>query len=92
MPLPEEILDELDARHRGERDQAERDKWRDLAWTGLQCLAWSFAGIALILWSAHTTSLAYGRMAFFAGVALGNGGIIFTLLAAHRRGERRGDW
>lgn len=92
MPLPKHLLDELGARRDAESKEAQRDKWRDILVTSLQCLAWSAVGIALVLWSAHTTSLTYGRMAFFAGLGIGNGGIIFTLLAAYRRGERRGDW
>ena len=92
MPLPDDVLDELDVRHRGEREAAEGDTWRDLARTGLLCLVWSAVGIVPILWSAHTTSVAYGRIAFFFGIAAGNGGIIATLLSAYRRGESRGDW
>ncbi len=71
---------------------AERDKRRDFVRTALLCLVWSGLGIGCILWSAHTTNSIYGRIAFFAGLAIGNGGVIFTLLAAYRRGEERGDW
>lgn len=92
MPLPKHLLDELGVKRDAESKEAERDKWRDVLLTSLQCLAWSAVGVALILWSAHTTSLTYGKMAFFGGLGIGNGGIIFTLLAAYRRGERRGDW
>ena len=92
MPLPKHLLDDLAARRETESRSAERDKWRDIISTSLQCLAWAAAGIALILWSAHTTDITYGKAAFFAGLGIGNGGIIFTLLAAYRRGERRGDW
>ena len=49
-------------------------------------------GVCAILWSAHTTSRLYGLMAFWGGLALGNGGMLFTLMAAYRRGEERGDW
>lgn len=92
MPLPDHLLDELERKHAGEAEAADRDRRRDMLLTGVRCLGWSALGIACILWSAHTTSMAYGRMAFFAGVGIGNGGIIWTLLAAYRRGERRGDW
>jgi hypothetical protein len=92
MPLPKELLDELGRRRTAESKEAERDKWRDIVVTALQCFAWSALGISLILWSAHTTDLTYGKAAFFGGLGIGNGGIIFTVLAAYRRGERRGDW
>jgi hypothetical protein len=45
-----------------------------------------------VAWSFHTTDTSYGRMAFFGGLGVGNGGVIFTLLAVYRRGEARGDW
>jgi hypothetical protein len=92
MPLARELLDEMARKRAAEAVQADRDRRRDLALSGLTCLAWSAAGILCILWSAHTTSLVYGRIAFFGGVGMGNGGILYTLLAAYRRGERRGDW
>jgi hypothetical protein len=92
MPLPRHLLDEMGARREAEGREADREKWRDLLGSSLQCFAWAALGIACILWSAHTTSLTYGRIAFFAGLGMGNAGIIFTILAAYRRGERRGDW
>jgi len=79
-------------RRREESVQANRDKFRDYVVTALTCFAWSFLGIFLIAWSAHTTDLAMGEAAFWAGLGVGNTGIIFTLLAAYRRGEKRGDW
>ena len=71
---------------------AERDKLWDYLRTALFCFFWSALGIVCILWSAHTTNLVYGRIAFFGGLGMGNSGIVFTLLAAYRRGEKRGDW
>ncbi len=88
----QDLYKEIQARSIEESQAASRDAVRDLALTALACLAWALAGIACIAWSAHTSNLLYGRMAFFTGVGLGNGGVIFTLLAAYRRGERRGDW
>jgi hypothetical protein len=49
-------------------------------------------GLFLMLWSAHTTDAGYGRIAFYAGLIVGNGGILYTLIAAYIFGERRGDW
>ena len=92
MPLPKHMLEELGRKRDSESKEAERDKWRDIISTSLQCFAWAALGIVLILWSAHTSDLTYGKAAFFGGLGIGNGGIIFTLLAAYRRGERRGDW
>jgi hypothetical protein len=92
MPLPRDILEEMAVRRRAEHSRAERDKVRDLASTALRCLAWSAAGILSILWSAHTTDPLWGRVAFWAGCGGGNGAIVFELLNAYKRGERRGDW
>ena len=90
--LGKRLREEMYARHRGEREDAERDTRRDLALTALACVGWVALGLFLVLWSFHTTSLIYGRIAFLSGIAIGNGGWIFTMLAAYRRGEKRGDW
>jgi hypothetical protein len=92
MPLPRELLEEMAVRRREESERADRDRSRDLVLSGLRCLAWSLAGVASILWSAHTTDPVAGRVAFWGGVLIGNAGITYTLLQAYRRGETRGDW
>ncbi len=92
MPLPAELLEEMSAKRRDEEVAANRDRLLDYFWTAMICLAWSSFGVVSVLWSAHTTSMTYGRIAFFGGLGAGNAGIIFTLLGAYRRGEKRGDW
>jgi hypothetical protein len=92
MPMPKELREEMAQRHASYARAAERDKRHDLAKTALLCICWSLLGILCILWSASTTSLVHGKIAFWGGLAIGNGGVIFTLLAAYARGERRGDW
>jgi hypothetical protein len=92
MPTRAELLKEIARRNAEEAVEARRITRRDLTLTALQCVAWAGAGIFLILWSAHTTDLTLGRAAFYAGVGVGNGGWIFTALAAYARGEKRGDW
>lgn len=86
------LREEMAARNRAQNEEASRDTLRDLAVSALQSVAWVALGIALIAFALHTTSEVYGRMAFYAGIAIGNGGWVFTMLAAYRRGERRGDW
>ena len=90
--LRNRLREEMAARHREALAEAERAKRHDLIRTAILCVGWVALGIFLILWSFHTTSLAYGRIAFFAGIGIGNGGWIFTMLGAYRRGEERGDW
>jgi hypothetical protein len=88
----QELLEEIAERERAAAHDADRERFRDMMRSSLLCVMWGAIGLYGVLWSAHTTDVAYGRMAFFAGLGAGNGGIIFTLLAAYRRGERRGDW
>ena len=92
MSPSRELLDAIAVRDEAARVEANRDRRRDLALTALACLGWSALGIACILWSGHTTNYTYGTIAFYGGLGIGNGGIIFTLLGAYRRGEKRGDW
>ena len=85
-------MEEIADRNRTLAEEADADKFRDALVTALLCLFWMGAGVACLLWSFHTTDMAYGRAAFYGGIGLGNGGIIFTLLSFYRRGEERGDW
>ena len=92
MPLPKELLEEMSVRRAAAEEEADRIRARDLLRGTLACVGWCALGIFLVLWSAHTTDLTLGKMAFWGGIGIGNGGIVFTLLAIWRRGERRGDW
>ncbi len=92
MPLPKDIRDDMAARYAEAAREADREQRRDYVVTALTCVFWCAFGVGLVGWSMHTTDLTYGKAAFALGVGGGNGGIIFTLLAAYRRGERRGDW
>lgn len=92
MPLPKHLLEEMSVRRAASEEEANRVRTRELVRGALSCIAWCALGVFLILWSAHTTDMSLGRMAFWAGLGIGNGGIIFTLLSVWRRGEQRGDW
>ena len=92
MPLPRHLLEQQQARRDEEATAANRDKFRDYAWTAAQCVIWCVLGLLCIGWGLHTNDATYGKAALYAGVGIGNGGIIFSLLAAYRRGEERGDW
>ena len=91
-PTLRALREEIATRHRAENEEARRETRRDLVMASLQATAWVALGLFLVAFAVHTTSEAYGRIAFYAGIAIGNGGWIFTMLAAYRRGERRGDW
>ena len=93
-PTPKlaDLRDEMARKRAEEKVEADRVTRRDMLLTALQCLFWCAAGVFLLGWSVHTTDRTLGTGAFWAGLGVGNAGIIFTLLAAYRRGEKRGDW
>lgn len=92
MPLPRHITDDLAAKRLAESREAARDERRAMARTAFICLGWCALGLCLMAWSFHTDDEVLGRAAFWGSLGVGNGGIIFTLLGAYRRGEERGDW
>ena len=91
MPA-QENLDAMAQRAMEAADDADRERFRDLLRSAALCVFWGAIGIFCVAWSFHTTDIAFGKMAFFAGLGIGNGGIAFPLAAAYLRGERRGDW
>ena len=92
MPLRRELLEKVTRAREAAELEAERARRRDVVRTGAMCIVWMLLGLVLLGWSVHTTDDRYARPAFFAGVIVGNAGILFTLLRACRRGEERGDW
>jgi hypothetical protein len=88
---PDIVTEALTARLDADK-ASEAEQRRYMAGVALRCFGWAALGIACILWSAHTTSMTYGRMAFYFGVMVGNAGILWTLSAAYLYGERRGYW
>jgi hypothetical protein len=91
MPLRKELLEEMGRAREASELETERARRRELIRAGALCLSWMLLGLYLLGWSMHTTDYAYGRIAFYSGVIVGNAGIIFTLLDTHRRLEKRGD-
>lgn len=71
---------------------AERDKLRDYVRSALLCIVWLLVGLVLIGYALHTTDELIGRISFWAGLIVGNVGMVTTLARAYLRGERRGDW
>lgn len=92
MPLRRELLEEMRRAREVAELEADRIRRLDMIRTGALCVMWMLVGLYLIGWSFHTTDQLYARPAFYGGVIVGNGGIIFSLLRAYRRGEQRGDW
>lgn len=84
--------DEQVARHLVDERDARRDLRRDLRRTVLQIFVWVGAGYLLMGAALHASNRDVARIAWLAGQTVWLSGVLWTLLAAYRRGARRGDW
>jgi hypothetical protein len=92
MPMPRKYIDEqIENRSRSERD-ARRETARDMLRSMGHIVFWVLCGLAFLGLALHTDDHAVGMMFWWAGHAVWIGGVAGALLAAYRRGERRGDW
>jgi hypothetical protein len=92
VPTPRKDYEALIVRREAEHRRAESDTFRDLLKTSLHLVLWVLAGWTFIGFSAHTTNATIGWILFWIGLAIWIPGVLFSLLAAYRRGEKRGDW
>jgi hypothetical protein len=92
MPDLKRLRDEMSVARAVERERSAGDRRRMVVKTALACVAWMAIGVYLLAWSMHTRDVDTGRMFFYAGIGIGNGGILFTLVYAYAKGERRGHW
>jgi fatty acid desaturase len=92
MPMPPKYRDELVAKHEAAHRDARKETTRDLLKTCGHMLFWVACGWAFIGLSAHTTNEVVGWVLFWGGLCVWIPGVLFSLLAAYRRGEKRGDW
>ena len=92
MPIPRKSYHEMIARSEAAHRAAQRETVRDLLRTCGHMVFWVIAGWLLIGLSAYTTREALGWVLYWAGFAVWIPGVLFALLAAYRRGEKRGDW
>lgn len=91
MPLPRHIREEMELKRVEEHRRAERDTFWAHVRTAVQCVAWSAAGLVCMGWGLHTTDPDLGGIAWQGGIALGYGGILFTLIRAYAKARERGD-
>lgn len=91
MPTRRDLYEQQIADRAREAVEADRARFRANVWTAVQCLMWSGAGLALMAWGLHTTDPTLGEEAFTIGSWIGYGGVLFTLLNAWRKAEKRGD-
>jgi hypothetical protein len=57
---------------------------------GFEYAVWFTVGLFLLGWSLHTTDTRYAGLAFWAGIGLGDAGMLMTLVRARKESERRG--
>lgn len=92
MPMPKRYLDaQIESRQRSERE-AGRETRRDLLRACAHIAFWVVCGMALLGLALHSADPLIGRVFWLAGQTVWLGGVMFSLLGAYRRGERRGDW
>ena len=91
MPLPKEVYADMIERHAAAHVVTQRMRLRVLLRTVLICWAWVVLGVSLMGWAVHTRNASLGYISFWSGLAVGNGGVLFTLIAAWRASARRGE-
>ncbi len=79
-----------------ERLEAELDmarvRRRDMFRSALECLVSCGVGMLGVGMAAHVHDHPTGMIFWWGGLAVGYSGMAASLLAAYRRGEKRGDW
>ena len=92
VPTPRKGYREMIERSEGEHRAAQGETVGDLVKTCGHMVFWVLAGWTLIGFSAHGTDATLGWILYWLGFAVWIPGVLFSLLAAYRRGEKRGDW
>jgi fatty acid desaturase len=90
--MPQKFRDEQVEKHEAAHRSAQRETTRDLVRTCGHLVFWVCGGWVFIGFSAHTTDKVLGWVLYWAGFTVWIPGVLFSLLAAYRRGEKRGDW
>lgn len=90
--MPQKYRDALIESHGRSEESARRETTRDMLRTMGHIVLWVFCGLGFLGVALHATDRAVGLMFWWAGHAVWIAGVTAALLAAYRRGERRGDW
>lgn len=86
----ESVSDERAAELLADEREDRRRRWRELLMVFSSVVLSVAAGLFLIAWSLHTTDLRYAGTAFWAGLVIGNGGVLLTMIVAAERAVRGG--
>jgi len=90
VPLPREVLEQIAEERLAAQLAADRERRRLWLRTAILCVVWPLLGLSLLAWSLHTTNLLQGQVAFWAGLGIGDGGTLLTLVQAWLESERKG--
>ena len=92
MPeLPDYYQEQIE-KHEQAHKAAKSDTFRDLLLTCGHLLFWVVCGLTLLGFALLSTDGSWGAIFWKAGHTVWIAGVLFSLLAAYRRGEKRGDW
>lgn len=86
--LYQELIEKHEAAHRA----AQSDTVRDLLMTCGHLAFWVACGLVFLGFALHSTDQGWASIFWKAGHTVWIAGVLFSLLAAYRRGEQRGDW
>jgi hypothetical protein len=92
MPSDRPSYEELVERHERQHRSAQAETRRDMLRTCMHVAFWTLAGMGLSGFALHSTDRDVGMVFWIGGRLVWVAGVGFSLLAAYRRGERRGDW
>jgi len=92
MPLPKAVYEEMIARHAEAARLASRIRFWAAVRTVAFCWCWALGGMVLLGLAFHTSNLILAHVAFWSGLTVGNGGVLFTLVAYWRAAASRGDY
>lgn len=72
----------------------ERELRREMRWVYGRAVAGCFIslaiGLACIAWALHASDEGYAQIAFWAGLLVGNGGVLVTLVVTYHRAMEEG--
>ena len=92
MPIPEQYRRQLVEHHATAEREARHATRADMLRTARDIGLWTLLGLLFLGFALGVDDEAYGRVFWWAGAAIWFSGVTFSVLAAYRRGERRGDW
>ena len=92
VPISPERYEKLIAQGAIAHRAARRDTLRDLLRAIGHIAFWVVCGLVLFAWAFHVTDRSIGMILWWAAHAVWIAGVAFSVLAAYRRGEKRGDW